>query len=916
MTSAAPHIYLHHLARQCRRKIFRLPLPIFQVKECWLFGRIRVLLPIPKLRRVFVVSDISMARRILQDSSSDKPLEIYTSFEGITKAPVMFTSKNSAYTKSVRRMAHVAFSQNKKYRGENDGNRMQMITQTCVDQWLDGRLHDLSTNGKSFDPVDEALFVTFHIICQSAFCYEPTYEEFRMFTDNLDLALIEFAYRQSTNPLRKIFGFLLPGVWKAKRAANCVMEFAERMRLAYDASRYKNEGDNSFIDLMHQNPDLTDKQQNAEILMFMAAGHETTGSMIANAMILLAKYTEVQDRLRQSLLETQNSNSGKLEDCPYFKHILLEANRMLPVAPMGSTRMTGRDFKLEDGTIIPTDSICLLPQYPFYRDQDIFDNPNTFDPDRWQDSTREMNETASVTFSCGPRSCPGKPLAVKEMNYLLPRLLLRYTLHLETEGRSEYRVIEKQTNALLKVKEVTATRRGTTLQNEERGGSSSPSSQSKSRKKVGIAHKLFFVLATVLLGRVLLMTIHIQAKTSKSHAENHLAPGSLKIAVLTEPSPLGSYICGQSKRIEYLMQFLVENSNDTVELITTEVHDTIKPSIWRGIPVHYTHGFQLPSYNQISISFDFTGVALRKLYRFMPDIIHVTTPGPLLFPSVIASRLFGIPIVMSCHTHLTQYAKTYLPQGINVVAEWILWRYTLIVHSFADLTLVTSPQIQEDFTRNRIPRVEVWQKGVNATQFHPAFHSTDMRYRMTGGNQDDFLLVYIGRLADEKRLVVLKEVIQSIPGATLCLVGAGPYEQTLREYFAGTKTIFLGQLSGTELSQAFATADVFCMPSTSETLGFVVLESMASGTPVVAANAGGLKHLIENGTTGFLVTPDSESEFVSRIKELKEDPVLRIRIAEAARQDVEQWTWYSSMDKIRFHLYPRAIQNSNERVFN
>jgi sulfoquinovosyltransferase len=385
----------------------------------------------------------------------------------------------------------------------------------------------------------------------------------------------------------------------------------------------------------------------------------------------------------------------------------------------------------------------------------------------------------------------------------------------------------------------------------------------------------------------------------------------LKISILTEPSPIGSYICGQSKRIEYLLQYLVEETNDNVELITTEVHDKVKPTLWKNkVAVQYTHGFKLPRYEQISISFDWTGKALRRFCNFRPDLIHTTTPGPLLFPSIIASRLFGIPLVMSCHTHLTAYAKTYLPPVLNTIAEWYLWKFTAIVHSFADLTLVTSPQIREDFVTHGIKRVEVWQKGVNCTQFNPKYADSKMRRRMTDGHPQDFLITYIGRLAEEKRLTILRGVLERIPGARLCLVGTGPYEVHLREYFQDTNTVFLGQISDrTELSKAFASADVFCMPSTSETLGFVVLESMASQVPVVAANEGGLKYLIENERTGFLVTPDDDSEFAAWILQLKSDKDLRHRISIAARKEVEDYTWQRSMEEVRFSFYPSAQEN-------
>lgn len=86
-----------------------------------------------------------------------------------------------------------------------------------------------------------------------------------------------------------------------------------------------------------------------------------------------------------------------------------------------------------------------------------------------------------------------------------------------------------------------------------------------------------------------------------------------------------------------------------------------------------------------------------------------------------------------------------------------------------------------------------------------------------------------------------------IPEARLALVGTGPDAEALKDYFAGTKTVLTGTMTGEPLSQAFASADVFVMPSDSETLGFVVLESMASGVPVVGADAGGIPDLIHHG---------------------------------------------------------------------
>lgn len=92
-------------------------------------------------------------------------------------------------------------------------------------------------------------------------------------------------------------------------------------------------------------------------------------------------------------------------------------------------------------------------------------------------------------------------------------------------------------------------------------------------------------------------------------------------------------------------------------------------------------------------------------------------------------------------------------------------------------------------------------------------------------------------------------------------MGTGPDAEALKDYFAGTKTVLTGIMTGDALSQAFASADVFMMPSDSETLGFVVLESMASGVPVVGADAGGIPDIIKDGEVRFgPVIPGSRPE--------------------------------------------------------
>ena len=255
--------------------------------------------------------------------------------------------------------------------------------------------------------------------------------------------------------------------------------------------------------------------------------------------------------------------------------------------------------------------------------------------------------------------------------------------------------------------------------------------------------------------------------------------------------------------------------------------------------------------------------------------------------------------------------KNYLKFVPNI--EHICWELLRFVHSRADLTLVTSPQMQAELTAKGIPHVDVWRKGIDTVRFHPRFQRTSMRERMTDGHVNDYLLVYVGRLGGEKRLKDIKPMLEHMPTNTrLAIVGTGPQEEELHEHFAGTNTVFLGQLSGDDLSAAFASADTFCMPSDSETLGFVVLESMASGVPVVGAAAGGILDLIDHGVTGYLAPPGDTQAFCEHLEALR-NPKHRKQLSKNARAEAEKWGWEAATHHLRTVQYEQAIRNYNQR---
>lgn len=377
-----------------------------------------------------------------------------------------------------------------------------------------------------------------------------------------------------------------------------------------------------------------------------------------------------------------------------------------------------------------------------------------------------------------------------------------------------------------------------------------------------------------------------------------------------------TYVCGYKPIFQAMLRYLHERRDDC-EVVTCEIFVQDPPKSWLGFPVHYTVGYRFP-FSFMTMSFDLTAVAGRVLHRMRPDLIHATSPGFLSLFAILWSRLFRIPLIMSYHTHAPVYLDKLFRSALLIrVLSWIIWTYIGLIHSFADLNLLTSPQIKEEFEEHGVPRCTVWQKAVDTHVFQPSNRSREMRDRMTNGHPDDFLIVFVGRLSPEKRLKDLNVILDGLPkDVRLCLVGeGGTLEKELHELFRDHegRCVFTGLLLNEELSQAFASGDVFVMPSDTETLGLTVLESMASGVPVVAARAGGVQDLIEDEKSSFLVQTADTQAFIDRILQLKNDPALHKTLSENARKETEKWSWEAAMAKLRDEQFALTRQNFYNR---
>ncbi|MGA8087162.1 MAG: glycosyltransferase family 1 protein [Terracidiphilus sp.] len=278
------------------------------------------------------------------------------------------------------------------------------------------------------------------------------------------------------------------------------------------------------------------------------------------------------------------------------------------------------------------------------------------------------------------------------------------------------------------------------------------------------------------------------------------------------------------------------------------------------------------------------------LMDFRPDVLHVAEPAllgiaGLYYGGGIHGGALHVPLVISYHTDLPKYLHYYHLGFL----EPHVWKILRLRHNRASVNLCTSTKMLDELRAHGIERVALWPGGVDADLFNPSRRCPEMRTRLTQGHPESPLLLYVGRLSAEKDIESLRPVLQAFPQARLALVGDGPHRKALESHFAGLPVVFSGFLRGEELARAFASSDIFLMPSRTETLGLVVLEAMSSGLPVVAARAGGIPDMIEDRVSGYLF--DTENEAIAITGELLDSREKRCDLGRTAREHASLTSW-------------------------
>ncbi len=289
-------------------------------------------------------------------------------------------------------------------------------------------------------------------------------------------------------------------------------------------------------------------------------------------------------------------------------------------------------------------------------------------------------------------------------------------------------------------------------------------------------------------------------------------------------------------------------------------------------------GMKFKPYPQYSVAlFPYNSVI--KLNELKADIVHAQTPMVMGFAGLMGAKLLRYPLVSSFHTLVTNkpIIDTYYPKNrhLKKLAATSVLRYTKFFYKQCDRVIAPSHTINRMLRRYGIQRVDTVPNCIDTSRLNPKVDGSGVR-EFLGIKPREKSILYIGRLSREKKLEVLlnatKVLLKKDKNIKLIVGGTGPAEQHYRELAKGlgimSNTKFIGFVSPKNLPKVYASSDVFCLPSTFETQGVVLLEAMAIGKPVVGADYLAIKELIKNGKNGEKFRPGDYTGCAKKIEKV------------------------------------------------
>ena len=286
--------------------------------------------------------------------------------------------------------------------------------------------------------------------------------------------------------------------------------------------------------------------------------------------------------------------------------------------------------------------------------------------------------------------------------------------------------------------------------------------------------------------------------------------------------------------------------------------------------------FPMPSYPEIRLAILPRAEVSRRIEALDPDAIHIATEGPLGIAARAHCLATRRPFTTAYHTQFPEYvhARTRLPVGI--VYAWM--RH---FHGPSRAVMVGTPEIHDRLAKRGFANLVHWGRGVDTELFRPGPRTLTLPRPV---------FVCVGRVAVEKNLEAFLSL--DLPG-TRVIVGDGPAREGLERRFPDAH--FAGMHRGESLAQWYREADAFVFPSRTDTFGLVMLEALASGTPVAAYPVAGPRDVVTDPSAGVLH------------EDLRHAALAALELDRAAaRRHAMRFSWDAATREFADNLHPRA----------
>ncbi len=293
---------------------------------------------------------------------------------------------------------------------------------------------------------------------------------------------------------------------------------------------------------------------------------------------------------------------------------------------------------------------------------------------------------------------------------------------------------------------------------------------------------------------------------------------------------------------------------------------------------------------------------LQRLFlRGAYDRVVCSTEGLMGLAALYLKSAFAVPAFFYVHTDWMDFAKRTLALDVQNT-DRVRRLLRVFYRSFDGLFVLNSEQ--REWLASGAMGIEPERLCQTAHWPDPRFapRTAARRDVLPGLRDDERVLLFVGRLSDEKGVMelpaLLTRVRSEVPSARLVVVGSGPAEERLRAAMPGG--VFIPWVETAKLAEIYAAADLLVLPSRFDTFGCVVVEALASGLPVVAYRAKGPKDIIEDGVSGYTVS--SEEELATAAVQILKDRDLQARMRAAGIARAAAYEPARIVDELLSHL--------------